>query len=286
MSNPRTRVVLLGTGTPRTEPGRAGSSTAVIVDDRPYLFDFGPGVGLRLSEGYERGIAGLAMSGVTRAFLTHLHSDHTLGLPALMLTPWMFGRVEPLEVYGPQGTAAMARHVAEAYASDVAKRSFNEPHTDHGHEMIATDIVPGVVYTDDLVEVEAFAVRHGDWVPEIHGPYPAMGYRITTPDRTVVISGDTGPFPEMVDTYAGCDVLVHEVYSTKGLASRPAGWHAYHERSHTSGAHLGRIAAEAKPGVLVLTHQLLWHATERDLIDEVAAVYDGPLVYGRDLDVV
>jgi len=286
MSGSRTQVVLLGTGTPRTEPGRAGTSTAVVVDDRPYLFDAGPGVGLRLSEAHESGIAGLAMSGVTRAFLTHLHSDHTLGLPALMLTAWMFGREEPLEVYGPQGTAEMARHIAAAYTLDVAKRTFNEPHTEHGHEMRGTDVVPGVVYRDDLVEVEAFAVSHGDWDPDLHGPFPAMGYRITTPDRAVVISGDTGPFPEMVDTYAGCDVLVHEVYASKGLAARPPQWHAYHERSHTSGTQLGRVAAEARPGVLVLNHQLLWHATEQDLIDEVTVVYDGPLVYGRDLTVI
>jgi len=286
MSEPRTRVVLLGTGTPRTEPGRAGTSTAVIVDDRPYLFDFGPGVGLRLSEGHEMGIAGLAMSGVTRAFLTHMHSDHTLGLASLMLTPWMFGRTEPLVVHGPRGTAAMTRSLADAYSLDVAKRMYNEPHTEHGHEIIGRDVVPGVVYTDDLVTVEAFAVSHGEWDPAVHGPFPAMGYRITTPDRTVVISGDTGPFDEMAAVYAGCDVLVHEVYSSAGLEARPGPWQSYHERSHTSATHLGRIATETNPGVLVLNHQLLWHATERDLIDEITAVYEGRLVYGKDLTVI
>lgn len=286
MTDSRTRVVLLGTGTPRGEVGRAGTSTAVVVDDRPYIFDFGAGVGLRLSEGHEKGIAGLAMSGMTRAFLTHMHSDHTMGLAELMLTPWMFGREEPLEVYGPQGTAAMVRAIAAAYSLDVAKRTLNEPHTDRGHEIVGTDVMPGVVYTDDLVEIEAFAVQHGEWDPILHGPFPAMGYRITTPDRTVVISGDTGPFPEMVSLYTGCDVLVHEVYSTTGLSSRPHKWQSYHARSHTSGTHLGRVAAEAKPDVLVLNHQLLWHATEDDLMDEVTAVYDGPLVYGRDLDVI
>jgi ribonuclease BN (tRNA processing enzyme) len=286
MAATRTRVVLLGTGTPRTEAGRTGTSTAVVVDDRPYIFDFGPGVSLRLSEGHELGIAGLAMSDVTRAFLTHMHSDHALGLGELMLTPWMFGREEPLEVYGPKGTGAMARAVATAYSLDVAKRSLNEPHTDRGHEITGRDVVPGVVYTDDLVEIEAFEVQHGEWDTDLHGPFPAMGYRITTPDRTVVISGDTGPFPEMVSRYADCDVLVHEVFSSAGLSSRPAEWQTYHAHSHTSGAHLGRIATEAIPGILVLNHQLLWHATEEDLIGEVTAAYDGPLVYARDLDVI
>jgi ribonuclease BN (tRNA processing enzyme) len=282
----RTSVVLLGTGTPRTEPGRAGTSTAVIVDGHPYVFDFGQGVGLRLSEGHEQGIPGLAMSNLTRAFLTHMHSDHTLGLASLMLTPWMFGREEPLQIYGPQGMEAMAGNIVDAYAPDIAKRTLNEPHTEHGHEMTGIDVTPGVVYTDDRVEVEAFAVSHGDWDPDVHGPFPAMGYRITTPDRTVVISGDTGPFPEMEDVYADCDVLVHEVYATAGLMSRPEEWQEYHRRSHTSGTHLGEVATRLKPGVLVLNHELLWHATEQDLLDEVAAAYTGPLIYGRDLTVI
>ena len=286
MTDHRTRVVLLGTGTPRAEAGRAGSATAVLVDDRPYLFDFGPGVGLRLSEGHEAGISGLDMSQVTRAFLTHMHSDHTLGLGELMLTPWMFGREDPVEIYGPLGTEAMTRAVAEAFSLDVAKRSLNEPHTVRGHELVGRDVIPGPIYVDDLVEIEAFAVQHGDWDPLLHGPFPAMGYRVTTPDRVVVISGDTGPFEAMVPTYAGCDVLVHEVYSSAGLVRRPPEWRSYHERSHTSGTHLGRIATEASPGVLVLSDQLLWHAAEDDLFDEVCASYKEPFVYGRDLTVI
>ena len=286
MTETRTQVVLLGTGTPRAEVGRAGTSTAVVVDDRPYIFDFGPGVGLRLSEGHQMGIAGLAMSGVTWAFLTHMHSDHTLGLGELMLTPWMLGREEPLEVYGPHGTFAMTRAIAAAYSLDVAKRTLNEPHARRGHEITGRDVMPGVVYTDDLVEIEAFEVHHGEWNTDLHGPFPAMGYRITTPDRIVVISGDTGPFPGMASTYADCDVLVHEVYASAGLAAREPEWQTYHARSHTSGTHLGGVATEAEPGVLVLNHQLLWDAAEDDLIVEVAAAYGGPLVYGRDLDVV
>ena len=281
-----TSVVLLGTGTPRTEAGRSGPAAAVIVEDSPYVFDFGVGVTQRISEGHASGIGGLAMSRIERAFLTHMHSDHTLGLPALMLTPWMFGREEPLVVYGPQGTSAMALSVADGYALDVAKRRYSEPHTERGHEIIGHDIVPGLVYQDDLVAVEALAVQHGDWDESVHGPYPAMGYRIRTSDRTVVISGDTAPFPGMAESYGECDVLVHEVYSSRGLADRPAPWREYHERSHTSASHLGEVANAVGPETLVLTHQLLWHATPEDVLDEIDAQFDGPIVYGRDLDVV
>lgn len=281
-----TDVVLLGTGTPRMVPGSSGPSTAVIVDGRPYLFDCGPGVAMQLSTGYHRGIEGLAMSGVERVFITHLHSDHTLGLPSLMLAPWMFGRSAPLEVRGPLGTATMARHVAAAYAADVAKRVHSEPMEPGGHELVAADIGPGAVYEDDLVLVEAFAVEHGDWIEAVHGPTPALGYRLRSADRTIVISGDTGTFAGMEATYGECDVLVHEVYSSGGLAARPGRWRAYHERAHTSAPALGEVARRLQPGTLVLTHQLLWNTPEGDLVDEVASVYDGDVRYGCDLDVI
>ncbi len=281
-----TDVVLLGTGTPRTVPGSSGPATAVIVDGVPYVFDCGPGAGIQISAGFHRGIEGLAMSGVEHVFITHLHSDHTLGLASLMLTPWMFGRSTPLVVRGPLGTAAMARHVAAAYEADVAKRIHGEPLEPGGHEVVATDIGPGVVHEDDRVSVVAIAVEHGDWVEAVHGPTPALGYRVRSADRTVVISGDTGVFPSMEATYGECDVLVHEVYSSAGLASRPARWRAYHERAHTSGGALGRLATRLQPGILVLTHQLLWNTPEAELVDEVTAVYDGEVRYGRDLDVI
>ncbi|MFQ5555802.1 MAG: MBL fold metallo-hydrolase [Acidimicrobiia bacterium] len=280
------RIVLLGTGTPRLDPSSSGPATALVVDGAPYLFDFGPGVAVRLSEAHHRGIAGMAMSGVTRAFLTHLHSDHTMGLPSLMLAPWMFGREEPLHVHGPLGTDRMVRHVAAAYEADVAKRRFSEPHTERGHEIEGHDLMPGAAFRDDRVTIEAFPVSHGDWVPEIHGPHPAFGYRVRiAAGPTIVISGDTGPFAAMEEAYRDCDVLVHEVYASRGLAARPATWQTYHRASHTSGTELGRIATLVQPGLLVVTHQLLWHADESDLLDEIAGVYDGDLAYGRDLDV-
>ncbi len=278
-------VVLLGTGTPRMEPGRSGAATAVVVDGRPYLFDCGPGIGRRIADAHEVGIEGTAFSGFLRAFLTHLHSDHTTGLPDLALSSWMFDRAEPLEVYGPRGTAALTRAVTQGYAADVAKRLLSEPVKERGHEMVGHDVGPGVVYRDDLVTVEAFGVQHGDW-PVDAGPHPAMGYRIRTADRTIVISGDTGPFAGMAEAYAGADVLVHEVYASAGLETRPREWQGYHRRSHTSGVEVGRVAKAAAPGLLVTTHQLLWHVGEEELMDEIRSTYDGPVVHGHDLDVV
>lgn len=280
----KVQVVTLGTGTPRTDPGKAGAATAVVVDGQPYLFDFGPGVGERLTRAGEMGVEGLNSGTVSRAFLTHMHSDHTSGLADLLLTGWMFGRKTPLEIYGPHGSDEMAGAIATAYQYDVYKRTHSEPHTEHGHEIVGHCVTPGLVYKDDLVSVEAFDVPHGDW-PAANGPHPSMGYKLTAGDKSVIVSGDTGPFDHMAETYDGTDILVHEVYSSKGLSSRPKEWQAYHSLSHTSGTELGTAAAIAQPGQVVLTHQLLWHAEESEVTDEVEAVYRGPVSYAHDLDI-
>lgn len=278
------QVVTLGTGTPRTDPGKAGAATAVVVDGRPYLFDFGPGVGERLTRASEAGVVGLSSGSVTTAFLTHMHSDHTAGLPELLTTGWMFGRDTALSVYGPHGSETMCRGLAEAYQFDVSKRTHSEPHTEHGYKLVGTNVTPGLVYEDDVVQVRAFDVPHGDW-PAFNGPHPTMGYELTANGKKIVISGDTGPFDSMGSQYSGADVLVHEVFSSKGLSTRPSKWQAYHELSHTSATQLGEAASKALPGRVVLTHQLLWHAQEQDIVDEISDAYAGTVSYGHDLDV-
>src|SRR5262249_11194980 len=110
-------VVMLGTGTPRPDPRRSGPATAVVVNDTPYLVDFGPGVVRRATAAFERGATALGFGGVNikTVFLTHMHSDHTVGYPDLIFTPWVMGRQDPLQVYGPKGIAAMTAHVLAAW---------------------------------------------------------------------------------------------------------------------------------------------------------------------------
>lgn len=274
----RTKVVLLGTGTPNADPMRHGSSVAIVVEDQVYLVDFGPGVVRRAAAAAQKGIPALAPPRLTRAFLTHHHSDHTVGYPDLILTPWVLGRQEPLVVYGPHGTQAMTDHILAAYAEDIRERREGlEPSNDQGHRVIVHEFAAGPLYRDDHVRVEAFQVQHGSW--------PAFGFKFFTPDRTIVISGDTRPFPGLVDHYRGCDLLIHEVYSVHGFATRPPAWQQYHSNVHTSAHELAELANAAQPGLLVLIHQLFWGVTEDELLAEVRARYAGPVVSGRDLDV-
>lgn len=275
----RTQVVLLGTGTPNAEPDRSGPAVAVVVDGMPYLVDLGPGVVRRAAAAYRTGVEALAVAKLKTAFVTHLHSDHTLGYADFIFTPWVLGRDEPAEVYGPEGLAEMTEHLLAAYQADVRVRINGlEPANTEGYKVIVHEVEPGLVYADDRVRVTAFPVRHGSW-------RQAFGYRFETPDRTVVISGDTRPIRSVIENCQGCDVLVHEVYSQAGFERRSPEWRRYHASFHTSAPELGRIAAQARPGVLVLYHQLLWGSSPEELVEEVRRYYRGRIAYGEDLDV-
>jgi ribonuclease BN (tRNA processing enzyme) len=274
-----TQVVLLGTGTPNAEPDRWGSSVAVVVNGTPYVVDAGAGVVRRASAAFEGGVAGLEVKRLATLFLTHLHSDHTVGLPDIMYSPWVLERAVPLRIIGPHGTSDMVSHIEKAYKEDVRVRIDGlEPANPTGHATEVQEITAGVVFSDENVTITAFEVPHGGW-PE------AFGYRFETPDRVVVISGDTAPTEAVVDFCDGCDILVHEVYSQAGFERRSPEWQRYHAASHTSAPELGRLAKRAGAKLLVLTHQLLWGATPEELVAEVLTAFDGPVVYGKDLDV-
>jgi ribonuclease BN (tRNA processing enzyme) len=275
----RTQVVILGTGTPNPDPDRSGPSVAIIVNDTPYIVDFGPGVVRRAAAAHRMGIKGLAMPKLTRAFVTHLHSDHTVGYPDLIFTPWVLERETRLEVYGPKGLKAMTDHILKAYQEDIRIRLDGlEPANDTGYKVKAHEIKPGVVYKDQNVTVRAFLVKHGSW-------QQAFGYRFDTPDRSIVISGDCAPSESVIEHCNGCDVLIHEVYSEAGFKTRTPVWQKYHSTFHTSSRQLGQIATRAKPGLLILYHQLFWGRSDEDLVNEVRQFYEGKVVSGSDLAV-
>lgn len=276
----QTRLVMLGTGTPNPDPDRSGPALAIVVGDAAYLVDAGPGVVRRAALAERRGVTALRQSNLRIVFLTHLHSDHTLGLPDLMFTPWVLERAAPLEVYGPPGTGDMVRHLEAAYAIDVRRRQDGwQPQNSTGWHARAHEIRDGLVYADSNVRVIAFHVRHGNW-PD------AFGYRFETRDRVIVVSGDTRASDAVADACRGCDILVHEVYSDSGLRTRPDDWQRYHRAFHTSATDLAGIATRAHPGLLVLTHTLTWGGVPREAI--LAAVqrgYGGRVVLANDLDI-
>jgi ribonuclease BN (tRNA processing enzyme) len=294
-----TQVVVLGTGTPLADPERSGPAVAVVVNGAAYLVDCGPGVVRRAAAAEKNGIKALAVDKLKIVFITHLHSDHTLGYPDLIFSPWILDRHEPLEAYGPRGLKKMTAHIEKAWAEDVRLRLRGlEEANATGYKVNVHEIdlrgrgVPAtaggapalrsglqVVYQDDNVTVSAFPVKHGSW------KY-AFGYRFDTKDRRIVISGDTAPTEEVVRACDGCDVLLHEVFNPKRkkiVESKQK--QAYFASFHTSPAELGDIATRARPKLLVLYHQVMGETTEENLVEQVRQHYAGKFVSAKDLGV-
>jgi ribonuclease BN (tRNA processing enzyme) len=274
----QTQIVLLGTGTPAADPDRFGPATAIIVNDTAYLVDAGAGIVRRAAAAArDRSLKSLQAANLRIAFLTHLHSDHTVGLPDLMLSPWTLGRRIALEVYGPAGTSAMAQHLLEAYRVDIETRTNpdgNQRDFPKGAGVNAHEIRAGVVYKDANVTVSAFATKHA---------MESYGYRFDTPDRSIVISGDTSPTQATIDACRGCDVMIHEVNSMAWLAKRPPAFQAFAAKYHTTTEQLADLATRAKPRLLILYHVQAFSPDEafKEMVDR----YNGHVVVGRDLEV-
>ncbi len=273
----QTQIVLLGTGTPYPDPNASGPATAVVVGKRVFLFDAGDGVMRRMNA------AGLPISGPEAVFITHLHSDHTLGYADLILTSWIMRRVSPLPAYGPHGLQRMTQHLLAAYAEDIHVRTYGlERETAGGYRVKVHEIKSGLIYQRNGVRVTAIPVPHGSWTE-------AYAYRIDTPDRSIVISGDTRRSESLMRASRGVDVLVHEVYSPLHLApeDRPGGkyWPQYMRAFHTSDIELGSLAARAKPKLLILTHIGRFDSSDEELLAGVrAGGFSGPVQVGKDLE--
>ena len=273
----KTLVVLLGTGNPGPDPDRSGPATAIVVNGSAYLVDFGPGVIRRAQAAFDKGIKELQPTKLRVAFVTHLHSDHTVGYPDLIFSPWTIGRRFPLEVYGPKGIKAMTEHIMAAYSVDIETRTNldgNQREFPEGHNVNAHEIGPGIIYRDSNVTVTAFATKHA---------MESYGYRFQTRDRTIVISGDTNPVQATIDACNGCDVLIHEAHTPAWLATRSEMFKQFSAKYHTTTPELAELATKARPRLLILYHYN--GLSNEEIMADMLAHYSRPFVVGRDLDV-
>jgi ribonuclease Z len=226
--------------------------------------------------------AGLPIDGVTAAFITHLHSDHTSGLPDLILTSWVMGRSTPMRVYGPPGLRRMTDLLISAWAEDTVVRVNGlERGRPGGYRVDVRETTGGVVFDSGGVKVTAVRVPHGEW-------RHAFAYRVDTPDRKILVSGDTRYSDAIEKAAAGVDVLVHEVYpeTRVALENRPGGelWPRYLREVHTSDVELGRLAAAVKPKLLLLFHVLYMGATDQEVLDGVRrGGFAGRVLIAKDL---
>ena len=241
------RVTLLGTGTPTPRADRFTQSTLVEAGPQKLVFDLGRGVTIRLRQ------AGIRLGSIDAHFLTHFHSDHTVGVPDLWLTGWLppsYGRrASPFVIYGPVGTRTLMDGLEKAFADDIKIRLIDEKNPPQGIAVEAHEFVaPGVVYERNGVKVSAFVVDHGDVIK------PAVGYKIQYEGHSVVLSGDTRLSEEVVRQGTNSDLLIHEVAAidpdvlTRSPGLQPILAH------HTSPEQAGSVFARAKPKLAVYSH--------------------------------
>lgn len=279
-----TKLIILGSGTPNPDPERYGSGYAVVVNDDAYIVDFGPGIVRRISAmsptwGGE--FPSMELENINIAFLTHIHSDHSGALADLILTPWIMGRDEPLNLYGPVGLKAMSENITEAYIDDINYRLYgSQPANELGFTTNVTEIShDGTIFKDNNIEVIAFKNAHGDFKN-------SFGFLFITDDKRILFSGDTAVSNNLMKYGKNLDILVHEVFSSETFVNKTKDWQIYHQAHHTSSIDLGIIADELQPKKLVLSHILFWGASEDSLLKDIRKNYNGQAVIAKDLMVI
>jgi ribonuclease BN (tRNA processing enzyme) len=277
--NAGTKLVLLGTGTPFADPNKSGPSLAIVVNNASYIVDCGPGVVRRAAQAKELGFPSLEASNLKTLFITHLHSDHTIGLADIILTPAVLDRNAPITIFGPAGIKKMTENTKAAFKEDIDMRINGLEKGDAiAYQVNTNEIKEGEIYKDSNITVTAFNVKHGQWEN-------AFGFVFQTKDKKIIVSGDCTYSENLIKYAKDCDILVHEVYSDAGLKKRTQRWQDYHSAFHTSTYQVADIANKVKPKLLILNHQLTFGSSLQSVLDEVKSKYTGAVVNGADLDV-
>lgn len=276
------KITLLGTGTPLPSVERFGAATLVEAGGNYFLFDCGRGAAQRLWQ------QKIPPAKVNNLFLTHLHSDHTVGIPDLWLIglmPAVYGnRKTPFEVWGPAGTAEMMQGIKTAYSWDIKTRVAEYPNADSGTIINAKNINEGVVYDKDGIKITAFRVDHSDIIDS------ALGYRLDYKGHSVVISGDTRYSENLIKFSKNADVLIHEVIVVKEELLAKSELARKIINFHTTPAQAGKVFSLTKPRLAVYTHiaippidPMAVLPTVDDIISETRKNYSGRLEVGEDL---
>lgn len=266
-------VTLLGTGCPRPVIDRFGPSILVEAGDQKLIFDVGRGAIQRLGQ------AKVPYQKVDAVFLTHLHSDHIVGLPDLWLTGWIAERRDrPLLLFGPRGTERMMSKLEEAFDFDIRIRLYDDRSPPEGVLVFAKDVAEGIVYEKGGVRVTAFEVDHAP-------VKPAFGFRIDFDGRSIVLSGDTKPSENLVKYAKNVDVLIHEVATEESLRKlgRPSEWVNTILAHHTTPEQAGDIFTRTKPRLAVFSHFVLPSVNVEQLKTDTKRKYSGPVEVGEDL---
>lgn len=292
-----TRLVTLGTaGGPLPRKDRTQSSNLLIVNSTLYVIDAGDDVTRRIVQ------AGYDFRQVGKIFITHAHSDHTMGLPTLLVSEWEYQRRDPVDIYGAVGTEALVKGTLQFLAVNAEIRwaeGKKAPMADlfHGHDM-----KPGLVYQDANVKVTAVENTHFHLPAGSppHGRYGSYSYRFDTPDRVVFFTGDTGPSDAVTELAKGADFLVTEVTPPEDVVAalkRNGVWQAktpeeqegfirHMKEEHLTPEEVGKMATKAGVKTVIMTHFSPSIDPEDDYqryLDEAKKFFSGRIVVSKDL---
>ncbi|WP_336516529.1 MBL fold metallo-hydrolase [Pollutibacter soli] len=281
-AQPAIKITLLGTGAPVPSIERFGPAILVEAGGQKLLFDCGRGASQRLWQ------LKIPLGTIDALFLTHLHSDHVVGIPDLWLTGWIpavYGRrSHPLETFGPAGTQNMMENLVKAYSWDITTRSKERNKADSGALVIATDIEEKFVWEKNGVKVTPFTVRHAEFIDS------ALGYRIDYAGHSVILSGDTRYSENLIRYAKGVDVVVHEVAAANESSMQKSPLINQILGFHISPEEAGKVFSQTNPKLAVYSHIVLLTAdpslpppTVNDLISRTKKTYNGPLEVGEDL---
>ncbi len=231
--------IVLGSGTPGPNPYRMGPSFVVISNGYPYFIDCGEGAWRSLaSTSLAHGdwlTKSLALDNFKYLFLTHLHCDHTVGIPSWILNAYKWGSKASKEIYGPKGTAAMMKNIMAAWQIDMEDMWYGPLKTSNDGVTVVTHEVDndGLIYQDKNVKVYGYRKYHGYLKDN-------FAYRVECADgRVFAFAGDGWSCPGLIKAARNADVVFVEVFSmdNMGYASRGAkidlakveyNTHAYH----------------------------------------------------------
>jgi ribonuclease Z len=272
------RVTLLGTGAPDPSADRFSASTLIEAGNQKILIDAGRGVAIRLSQLH------IPLGKIDVLFLTHYHSDHTVGIPDLWLTGWLppaFGQRKSLfHVIGPTGAVELMSNLERAYAADIKIRMADQKLTREGLDVKVEEFTKdGTVYEKNGLRVTAFEVNHGDAVK------PAFGYRIDYAGHAVLISGDTRLNENVIKYGTGTD---HEVFAVNPEMMKNPAIQAI-ANHHVTPQEAGNVFTRAHPRLAAYTHlsvigtPAVPSVTTDDIVSQTRETYKGPLVVGEDL---
>ena len=291
------RLVTLGTTAgPLPRRDRAQSSNLLMVDDTLYLIDAGDNVARRLVQ------AGADFTRVGRVFITHVHNDHTAGVPNLIAVAWQYNRREPIEFYGPPGTEEMVRAALQFNRVDAEVR-LSETHTTSMDELAsARNVSAGRVYADRNLTVTAVENTHFQFEPgsPAFGKYTSFAYRFQIANTAIVFTGDTGPSDAVADLAKGADMLVSEALAVDEIRERllkagqwqkmsekeRAGWEMHMNQEHLTPEEVGKLAARAGVKLLVMTHLSASGVDNDDyqrFVTRAAKFFPGRIVVAKDL---